>query len=151
MNGKHTPGRSLDEWLELVTSWRQSGLTDAAWCHENGISPCCFYNAVSRLRKRACEIPEPSGKASTLDFTSHKQDVVRIAIEPEHIPAELVSMEKNCSLYLDNSHTIEIEANGNHKHLVRNLPAAGCFIFIRKKTACLSRNAAWHTRMGFHL
>lgn len=42
-------------------------------------------------------------------------------------------MEKNCSLYLDNSHTIEIEANGNHKHLVRNLPAAGCFIFIRKK------------------
>ena len=151
MNGKRTPGRSLDEWLELVTSCRQSGLTDAAWCHENGISPCCFYNAVSRLRKRACEIPEPSGKASTLDFTSHKQDVVQIAIEPEHTPAELVSMEKNCSLYLDNSHTIEIEANGNHKHLVRNLPAAGCFIFIRKKTACLSRNAAWHTRMGFHL
>ena len=73
------------------------------------------YNAVSRLRKRACEIPEPSGKASTLDFTSMKQDVVQIAIEPEHTPAELVSMEKNCSLYLDNSHTIEIEANGNHK------------------------------------
>ena len=112
MNGKRTPGRSLGEWLELVTSCRQSGLTDAAWCHENGISPSCFYNAVSRLRKRACEIPEPSGKASTLDFTSHKQDVVRIAIEPEHTPAELVSMKKNCSLYLDNSHTIEIEANG---------------------------------------
>ncbi len=100
MNGKRTPGRSLDEWLELVTSCRQSGLTDAAWCHENGISPSCFYNAVSRLRKRACEIPEPSGKASTLDFTSHKQDVVRIAIEPEHTPAELVSMEKTvrCTL-----------------------------------------------------
>ena len=108
MNGKRTPGRSLDEWLELVTSCRQSGLTDAAWCHENGISPSCFYNAVSRLRKRACEIPEPSGKASTLDFSSHKQDVVRIAIEPEHTPAELVSMKKNCSLYLDNSHTIEV-------------------------------------------
>ncbi len=112
MNGKRTPGRSPDEWLELVTSCRQSGLTDAAWCHENGISPSCFYNAVSRLRKRACEIPEPAGKASTLDFTSHKQDVVRIAIEPEHTPAELVSMEKNRSLYFDNSHTIEIEANG---------------------------------------
>ena len=56
MNGKRTPGRSLDEWLELVTSCRQSGLTAAAWCHENGISPSCFYNAVSRLRKRACEI-----------------------------------------------------------------------------------------------
>ena len=43
MNGKRAPGRSLDEWLELVTSCRQSGLTDAAWCHENGISPSCFY------------------------------------------------------------------------------------------------------------
>ena len=112
MNGKRTPGRSLDEWLELVTSCRQSGLTDAAWCHENEISPSCFYNAVSRLRKKACEIPEPSGKASTLDFTSRKQDVVRIAIESENTLAELVSMEKNRSLYFDNSHTIEIEANG---------------------------------------
>ena len=112
MNAKRAPGRSLDEWMELVTACRQSGLTDAAWCHENEISPSCFYNAVSRLRKRACEIPEPSVKDSTLDLTSHKQDVVRIAIEPDNTPEELVSMKRNSSLYLDNSHTIEIEANG---------------------------------------
>lgn len=112
MNDKRTPGRSLDEWMDLVTECRQSGLTDAAWCHEHGIAPSCFYNAVSRLRKRACRIPDPSGKASTLDLTSHKQDVVQIAIEPDKSPAELVSMEQNNSLYLDNSHTIEIEANG---------------------------------------
>ena len=112
MNGKRAPGRSLDEWMELVTACRQSGLTDVAWCHENEISPSCFYNAVSRLRKRACEIPEPSVKDSTLDLTSHKQDVVRIAIEPDNTPEELVSMKRNSSLYLDNSHTIEIEANG---------------------------------------
>ena len=112
MNGKRAPGRSLDEWMELVTACRQSGLTDVAWCHENEISPSCFYNAVSRLRKRACEIPEPSVKDSTLNLTSHKQDVVRIAIEPDNTPEELVSMKRNSSLYLDNSHTIEIEANG---------------------------------------
>ena len=112
MSDKRTPGRSLDEWMELVTECRQSGLTDAAWCHEHGISPSCFYNAVSRLRKRACRIPAPSGKAGTLDLASHKQDVVQIAIEPDKSPAELVSMEQNNSLYLDNSHTIEIEANG---------------------------------------
>lgn len=111
MSDKRTPGRSLDEWMELVTECRQSGLTDAAWCHEHGISPSCFYNAVSRLRKRACRIPAPSGKASTLDLTSHKQDVVQIAIEPDKSPAELISMEQNNSLYLDNSHTIEIEVN----------------------------------------
>ena len=112
MNSKRAPGRSLDEWMELVIQCRQSGLSDAAWCNEHGISPSCFYNAVTRLRKKACQIPEPAGKASTLDLTSHKQDVVQIAIEPETSPAELISNKANCSMYLDNSHTIEIEAKG---------------------------------------
>ena len=74
MSKKRAPGRSLEEWMELVTECRQSGLTDAAWCNEHGISPCCFYNAVTRLRKKACQIPDPAPKASTLDLTSHKQD-----------------------------------------------------------------------------
>ncbi len=112
MSSKRAPGRSLDEWMELVIQCRRSGLTDAAWCNEHGISPSCFYNAVTRLRKKACQIPEPAGKASTLDLTSHKQDVVRIAIEPETHPAELVSDKDNHSIYPDNSHTIEIEAGG---------------------------------------
>ena len=112
MSNKRTPGRSLDEWMELVNECRQSGLTDAAWCNEHGISPSCFYNAVTRLRKRACQIPDPVGKASTLDPTSHKQDVVQIAIEPESSPAELIPNGRNSSMHLDNSHTIEIEAKG---------------------------------------
>ena len=76
MANKRAPGRSLDEWMELVTECRQSGLSDAAWCHEHRISPSCFYNAVTRLRKRACQMPTPVPKASTLDLTSRKQDVV---------------------------------------------------------------------------
>ena len=86
MADKRAPGRSLDEWMDLITECRQSGLTDAAWCNEHGISPSCFYNAVTRLRKKACQIPDPAGKASTLDLTSHKQDVVQITIEPEDSP-----------------------------------------------------------------
>ena len=112
MADKRTSGRSLDEWMDLVTECRQSGLTDAAWCNEHGISPSCFYNAVTRLRKKACQIPEPAGKASTLDLTSHKQDVVQITIEPEDSPAELLPHAENSSMSLDNSHTIEIEAKG---------------------------------------
>ena len=112
MSNKRAPGRSLDEWMELVTECRQSGLTDAAWCNEHGISPSCFYNAVTRLRKRACQIPDPVGKASTLDPTYHKQDVVQIAIEPKISPAELIPNGRNSSMHLDNSHTIEIEAKG---------------------------------------
>ena len=38
MSNKRAPGRSLDEWMELVTECRQSGLTDAAWCNEHGMS-----------------------------------------------------------------------------------------------------------------
>ena len=112
MSDKRAPRRSMEEWMELVTECRQSGLTDAAWCHEHGISPSCFYNAVIRLRKRACQIPEPVGKATTLDLTSHKQDVVQIAIEPELSPAEMLPDNGTTSMYLDNSHTIEIEAKG---------------------------------------
>ena len=33
MNKKCAPGRSLEEWMELVTECRQSGLTDAVWCN----------------------------------------------------------------------------------------------------------------------
>ena len=112
MSSKRAPGRSLDEWMELVIQCRQSGLTDAAWCNEHGISPSCFYNAVTRLRKKACQIPESANKASTLDLTSHKQDVVQIAIEPENSPEELLPHAGTGSMYLDNSHTIEIEAKG---------------------------------------
>ena len=112
MANKRVPGRSLDEWMELVAECRQSGLTDAAWCTAHGISPSSFYNAVSRLRKRACQIPDPAGKASTLDFTSHKQDVVQIAIDPENSPEELLPHTGTSSMYLDNSHTLEIEAQG---------------------------------------
>ena len=112
MSDKRAPRRSLDDWMELVTECRQSGLTDAAWCEAQGISPSCFYNAVSRLRKRACQIPDPIGKASTLDLTSHKQDVVQIAIEPEDSPAGLIPDTGISPLHPDNSHTIEIEAKG---------------------------------------
>ena len=112
MSNKRAPGRSLGEWMDLITECRQSGLTDAAWCNKHGISPGCFYNAVTRLRKKACQIPDPVGKASTLDLTSQKQDVVQIAIEPESSPAELIPDNGNGSMHLDNSHTIEIQADG---------------------------------------
>ena len=113
MSKKRAPGRSLDEWMELVTECRQSGLTDAAWCNEHGISPSCFYNAVTRLRKkRPVRYRIQLENASTLDLTSHKQDVVQIAIEPESSPAGLIPDNGNRPMHLDNSHTIEIEADG---------------------------------------
>ena len=112
MSCKRASKRSLDDWMEMVTACRQSGMTDADWCAEHGIAPSSFYNAVTRLRKQVCQIPDPIKKVSTLDLTSRKQDVVRIAIEPENSPEELLPNPMDSSMYLDNSYTIEIETNG---------------------------------------
>lgn len=120
-----TTSRSLTEWMSLVTECRQSGLSDAAWCERNGIKPSSFYNAVTRLRRKACEIPEPVGKANTLDLTASHQDVVRIDIQ-EDLPLD-IPRQYESSLHLDNSHTIEIEtkelsirmSNSVHPDLLR--------------------------------
>ena len=69
MSCKRASKRSLDDWMEMVTACRQSGMTDADWCAEHGIAPSSFYNAVTRLRKQACQIPDPIKKVSTLDLT----------------------------------------------------------------------------------
>ena len=50
------------------------------------ISNSSFYNAATRLRKKACQIPEPEKTSYVLDFTSH-QEVVKIDI----IPSPLLS------------------------------------------------------------
>ena len=58
MSNSRSANRSLEEWMALITECRQSGLSDAAWCEQQGISVSSFYNAATRLRKKACEIPE---------------------------------------------------------------------------------------------
>lgn len=104
--------RSLDEWYQIVTECRQSGLSDAAWCEQNGISAKSFYNAVTRLRKKACEIPDRAQKREVLDLTSSKQDVVKVDIDRIETAMPTMSSIETSTMYLDNSHTVEIEMNG---------------------------------------
>jgi len=103
---------SSEEWMELIMKCRASGLSDADWCRQNDVPVSSFYNAVSRLRKKACPIPEPSvdsNKGRVLDLTSSNQDVVPIRIEPELHPAtESVPMHSDSVQHLDNSYRIEI-------------------------------------------
>lgn len=102
---------SDEEWLDLITQCRRSGHTDADWCRDHSIPISSFYNAVSRLRKKACTIPETSAghPERILDLTSSSQDVVPIRIEPEKSSVSgLCSVPEAASMYLDNSHSIEI-------------------------------------------
>lgn len=104
--------RSLNEWMDIITTCRQSGLSDASWCEQNGISASAFYNAVSRLRKKACEIPEPIQTVEVVNLTNSKQDVVEVSITSDIIQSKTLPSEEMSSMYLDNSHTIEITVSG---------------------------------------
>ena len=108
MSNSRSAARSLEEWMTLITECRRSGLSDSAWCEQKGISVSSFYNAATRLRKKACEIPEPVGKARTLDLTSNHQEVVRVDIQSERSPAEMIRLLET-SMHIDNSHTIELK------------------------------------------
>lgn len=95
--------RSDHEWLSLITQYRKSSMCDADWCRMNGISVSTFYNAVGRLRRKACEIPNGSKQVSCLDLTSaadRRQDVVWIEIEPEEVPAAPCSLIEPVSAHL---------------------------------------------------
>lgn len=53
--------RTDEEWLSLIQECRSSGSSDRAWCEQNDISINTFYNTVTRLRKKACMVPETAG------------------------------------------------------------------------------------------
>ena len=63
-----------EQWLNLITQCRSSGLTDRQWCIENRIPVSTFYYHVRALRKKACEVPE------AVDAAAQKQEVVQIPL-----------------------------------------------------------------------
>lgn len=100
--------RSDQEWLDLITECRQSGMTDKSWCEINSIPASSFYNAVSRLRRKSCRIPEQQSHP-VMDLTSRKQDVVQIDIVPDEISEPVTPVTNGMTAqHLDNPHTIEL-------------------------------------------
>ena len=84
-----------------------------------------YNNAVDKLNALHPDVASAKDLAEKVNVLSRKlaekpgvpasgqsENLVQIAIEPETSPAELVSDKDNRSMYLDNPHTIEIEARG---------------------------------------
>jgi len=63
-------------WMKIITTCRESGLSDRQWCIENGVPTSTFYYHVNKLRKIACNLPAAAGR-NTLPVT---QDVVQLHI-----------------------------------------------------------------------
>jgi hypothetical protein len=55
---KHKQPRRTDtEWINLIQECRTSGISDKEWCEQHSIPISTFYTKISRLRKKACDIP----------------------------------------------------------------------------------------------
>lgn len=67
--------RTDDEWMELITRCRQSGLSDDRWCREHGIPVSIFYRHVKILRQKACDVP-----ALIKGNIPQKQEVVPVQV-----------------------------------------------------------------------
>lgn len=106
--------RTKDEWFTLIQEARRSGMTDAQWCLENGISRNSFNNAIKRLRK--CSYAIPSRRPRDIhDFTAPKQEVVKVDIVPD-VPLPEVKLPA-AAPHFDNSHMIEITIGDIHVSL----------------------------------
>ncbi|MCD8361553.1 MAG: IS66 family insertion sequence element accessory protein TnpB [Lachnospiraceae bacterium] len=109
---RYSNRRSDNEWLRIIQECRQSGMSDSNWCEQHDISINSFYNAVTRLRKKACDIPMRSKTACALDLTSH-QDIVQIDICPDPCPeTDAPAMLPASGVHPDNPHTIELCMDG---------------------------------------
>lgn len=71
----------LAEQYRLVMEHRQRGLPNSLWCKEHGILPSTFYNWVTKLRKKGCEILAPVNKDKFLPLPH--QDVVKVNLIPD--------------------------------------------------------------------
>ena len=81
--------RDDTEWSDIISTCRASGLSDRNWCLENGIAPSSFYNAIKRLRNRACSIPVPTNVKTSL-----AQEAVSINLDQLGMGIEPVSVQK---------------------------------------------------------
>jgi len=62
----------LDDWANMVSQCRNSGMTVSAWCKEHGVSIKTYYYRLKRLCEAIPEqakpdnLPLPSGEAEPL-------------------------------------------------------------------------------------
>lgn len=87
-------------WMDCIQQCRVSGLSDYAWCHQNGISTSSFYYNIKRLRIKASAVP------ASVTKVVEKQEVVPVHYN-ELQETKVVLPKKN-----SDSVAIRLEYNG---------------------------------------
>ena len=91
--------KSIEEWKEIITTARESGLSDKDWCLANDVSINTFYYNVRRLRHHACEVPEPVAQ--------------NVSLQPKVVPLEIINNPVTISHPQLNQQTTPISINCN--------------------------------------
>lgn len=82
--------KTHDEWFELITECRQSGLTDSQWCQLHDIPVATFRGAVQNLRKANYTVPETMAGKTSVPYE------LIADIKPEPVKIDLVNDLRGC-------------------------------------------------------
>jgi hypothetical protein len=104
MQCKH---RTQEEWMGIIQTCRNSGLTDRAWCIQEGISPNTFYSAIKSLRKKSCDIPAPT---STRMPETH--EIVPVSMVQDSLIADTSNRKSDIPVKANEYPAITLTVNG---------------------------------------
>lgn len=98
--------RSDQEWIALIQECRTSGLGDREWCELHGIPISTFYTKITKLRRKACDIPKAhhrvireAQQVVPLSIIDEKPDMYmqdEISIPGEKSPAVVLRINGYC-------------------------------------------------------
>ena len=110
--------KSAEEWQAIITTARQSGLSDKEWCLQNDVSVHTFYYNVRRLRNLACEVPPSNVRPAAV-----RQQVVPVQIvDDERFSHSVEKVADNTTVIRINFSGINISvSNGASRELIRSL------------------------------
>lgn len=79
------PRRSQEEWSELITEARRSGLSDSEWCRQNSVSLNTFHKDVVRVGLVSESLEGTHRKLSDPSDQYEKTPVIDISFPHGHI------------------------------------------------------------------
>lgn len=121
---KRHPRRTDEEWMNLIQECRSSGLSDKCWCEEHHIHTSNFYYQIRKLRKMACEIPEPAHSAFT-----KKPEIVQLSFDvpgpcpPKEAPSVVNGSPETAIRIIIHGFQVEITNAADSKTIFHTLSA----------------------------
>lgn len=121
---KRHPRRTDEEWMNLIQECRSSGLSDKCWCEEHHIHTSNFYYQIRKLRKMACEIPEPAHSAFT-----KKPEIVQLSFDvpgpcpPKEAPSVVNGSPETTIRIIIHGFQVEITNAADSKTIFHTLSA----------------------------